>query len=91
MPGQRCAIVTCKSNRRSLKKIGVHVTFHSFPKGNNLVSSTIRKEWVHRCGRSDQINLNTATICALHFTDNDYERDLQHELLGIYSYKYLSS
>lgn len=81
MVGQICAVAFCKSNRNSWKKEGVKMRFHSFPKKNN---SEIKNEWIRRCGRSDKFNVNTSAICALHFTDDDYERDLQHELLGKY-------
>jgi len=80
MPGQTCAVAFCKSNRLSYKKEGVKMRFHSFPKEN----PEIKNEWIRRCGRSDKFNANTSTVCALHFTDDDYERDLQHELLGKY-------
>ncbi|KAJ8978842.1 hypothetical protein NQ317_004453, partial [Molorchus minor] len=83
MPGQICAVALCKSNRLTLKKKGVNLAFHRFPKGNDLVSSTIRKEWINRCKREDKFNLDTSYICGLHFTTNDYERDLQNELLDL--------
>lgn len=82
MPGRVCAVASCKNNQLALKKKGSNLTFHYFPKGNDFVSSTMRKEWVHRCKRTDKFNADTATICSDHFTDGDYERDLQHELLS---------
>ncbi|KAJ8980680.1 hypothetical protein NQ317_013292 [Molorchus minor] len=83
MPGQICAVALCKSNRLTLKKEGVNLAFHRFPKGNDVGSSTIRKQWINRCKRKDKFNPNTSSICGLHFTTNDYERDLQNELLGL--------
>ncbi|KAJ8911681.1 hypothetical protein NQ315_005760 [Exocentrus adspersus] len=65
-----------------LKKQGSSIIFHSFPKGKDLVSSTIQKEWVHCCRRNDKFNINTSRVCSEHFTVNDYERDLEHELLA---------
>ncbi|CAH1111454.1 unnamed protein product [Psylliodes chrysocephalus] len=83
MPGQNCAIASCKSNRLTLMKAGVKLIFHSFPKQNDSVSNTIKKEWIKRCKRETKFNPLTATICSLHFTPDDYKRDLQNELLGL--------
>lgn len=58
------------------------ITMHVFPKSKDLVSQTIRKEWVTRCSRRDKFNPDTSRICSEHFAGTDYERDLQHELLG---------
>lgn len=33
------------------------------------------------CGRS--FNTATARVCSLHFSPNSYERDVEHELLGL--------
>ncbi|KAG5876481.1 hypothetical protein JTB14_011091 [Gonioctena quinquepunctata] len=54
-----------------------------FPKARDIVSSTICKEWKLRCRRADKFNVETSSICADHFTSNDYERDLKSELLGL--------
>ncbi|KAJ8910908.1 hypothetical protein NQ315_003962 [Exocentrus adspersus] len=83
MPGLICAVAVCKNNQLELKKRGLSIVFHSFPKGKDLVSSTIQKEWVHRCRRNDKFNINTSRVCSEHFTVNDYERDLEHELLNL--------
>jgi hypothetical protein len=57
-------------------------SFHRFPKARDLVSQTIRKEWILRCKREDKLNPDTSYICSVHFTENDYERNFQNELLG---------
>ncbi|CAG9763743.1 unnamed protein product [Ceutorhynchus assimilis] len=85
MPGQICAVASCSSNRINLKKEGIQLIFHSFPK---VTDDEGRKEWVKRCNR-DKLNPNTSTICSLHFQPSDYERDLQSELLGLPSRKVL--
>lgn len=85
MPGQYCAVALCKStthNRITLKNDDAYLIFHSFPKAHDLVSSTMRREWINRCKRRNKLNPTTSAICSLHFTQNDYERDLQNELLG---------
>ncbi|EFA11760.1 Transposable element P transposase-like Protein [Tribolium castaneum] len=64
------------------KAIEKGVIYHSFPKGKDLVSKTIFQEWVRRCRRGDKWNPKTSQICSEHYRVNDYERDLQHELLG---------
>ena len=82
MPGMRCAVFGCNNSLIETKKKGLKVIYHRFPQGNNLTSSTIRNEWIRRCKRADKMNPNTSVICSTHFTQQDYERDLQNELLG---------
>lgn len=82
MPGRYCAIVSCSNNQQALRKKGSKIIFHCFPKGNDMVSTKMRKEWVKRCKRANTFNTNTASVCSNHFTPDDYERDLQNELLG---------
>jgi hypothetical protein len=82
MPGRRCAVFSCNNSRVVTKRKGETVVYHAFPKGNDLVSSTIKKEWIRRCARADKWNPNNSQVCSVHLTSNDYERDLQNELLG---------
>lgn len=84
MPGRRCAVFGCNNSRVVTKAKNESVIYHEFPRANNLVSTTIKKEWIRRCQRADKFNPNTSQICSVHFTSNDYERDLQNELLGKY-------
>ncbi|KAJ8971271.1 hypothetical protein NQ317_001173 [Molorchus minor] len=83
MPGRRCAIYGCNNSRVVTKITDCNIVYHSFPKGKDFVSSTILRRWVNYCKRGDKFNSNTATICSIHFTQNDYERDIQNELLGL--------
>ncbi|XP_023222091.1 uncharacterized protein LOC111623657 isoform X2 [Centruroides sculpturatus] len=83
MPGTRCAVYGCNNNLLAVKAKGESVTFHVFPRQKDLISKRIRSEWINRCKRSDKFNPDTSRICSVHFVQSDYERDLQHELLGL--------
>ncbi|XP_031333557.1 uncharacterized protein LOC116163654 [Photinus pyralis] len=83
MPGIRCAIYGCNNNVITVKKLGKDIKFYAFPKGKNLVTNTIRLEWINRCKRDDKFNPNTHYICSVHFNKLSYERDMQNELLGL--------
>jgi hypothetical protein len=82
MPGTRCAVYGCNNTYIKQKEIAEKFSCHRFPKARDLVSQTIRKEWTVRCKREDEDKLNpdTSYICSVHFTENDYERDLQNEV-----------
>jgi THAP domain len=82
MPGIRCAIYGCNNSRLASKVSGQDLIFHVFPKPKDLVSNTMRREWISRCKRQDRFNPDTSRICSAHFVESDYERDLQSELLG---------
>lgn len=82
MPGRRCGIYGCNNSRVVTKISNANIVYHSFPKGKNFVSQTILKKWIHCCKRADKFNPDTSVVCSVHFTENDYERDLQNELLG---------
>ncbi|KAJ8909353.1 hypothetical protein NQ315_003776, partial [Exocentrus adspersus] len=81
MPGTRCGIYGC-NNTYKTNKNGVKYSFHRMPKAKDLVSDTIRKQWIIRCKRKDTFDADNIFICSAHFTKNDFERDLQNELLG---------
>ncbi|KAJ8953307.1 hypothetical protein NQ318_012101 [Aromia moschata] len=51
--------------------------FFGFPKDEKL-----KAKWRHLYKREDTFNVNNARICSNHFVDEDYERNLRHELLG---------
>jgi hypothetical protein len=51
---------------------------HRFPTSN----PTICKVWISKCKR-DFVNHINARICSNHFNEDDYERDLEHELFGL--------
>lgn len=71
----QCAVVGCNSSHRKTK--GGSIRYHRFPG-----DATTRARWVQSCGKYVH-NCSTARICSLHFTDENYERDVQHELLGL--------
>lgn len=70
----QCAVATCRNNHRKTK--GRRVRYHRFP-----AEDDVRSRWVSVCGRS--FNTATARVCSLHFSPNSYERDVEHELLGL--------
>jgi hypothetical protein len=50
----------------------------------------ISQQWVQRCRRADEsFNPSTAVICSVHFTPENYERDLRAELLNLLPKKIL--
>jgi len=75
MPPPSCAVAECGKGGR---KRDSDTILHKFPTKN----SNICKVWATKCKR-DQLNISTARICSNHFLDSDYERDLEHELLGL--------
>lgn len=72
MPG--CAVTGCLSYSRKTK--GSDIIYHTFPK-----DIQIQKAWITKCHRKDHFNVTTSTVCSLHFTADDYLRDLRAELL----------
>lgn len=71
----QCAVLNCNNTHRKTK--GGPVRYHRFPGDVET-----RARWVKACGRHVQ-NCSTARICSRHFSDDSYERDVQHELLGL--------
>ena len=64
-----CAVATCGSWAKGTKKredLGLY--FFRFPK-----DPATRTAWVHRCARKDVLNPDTAAVCSLHFTSDDYD------------------
>ncbi|CAH1179844.1 unnamed protein product [Phaedon cochleariae] len=82
MPGLTCAVFGCKNNWAS-SKTEEKLTFHVIPRQKDFLSTTIRNEWIACCNRPATWNPDNGRICSAHFCDQDYERDLQHELLGL--------
>lgn len=82
MTGKSCAVFSCKNSEFTRKSTGGKIMFHRFPRPIDVESKCIMKIWINGCQRSDKFNPDTHRICSVHFTKNDYERDLQHELLG---------
>ena len=65
-----CAIATCSSPN--------DITYFSFPKEDER-----QKVWLEKCHRSDPVNIKNARICEIHFSEEYFMRDFQHELLGL--------
>lgn len=70
-----CAVANCSNTHRKTK--GGSVRYHRFPG-----DETTRTRWVQACGGHVQ-NCATARVCSRHFSDPSYERDVQHEILGL--------
>lgn len=71
----QCAVITCGNNYRKAS----NVRYHRFPS-----EEYIREHWKAICGRKDpSYNCQTARVCSLHFSRDNYEKDLEHELLGL--------
>lgn len=75
MPGRRCTVAVC--NNSAAKTLDKDIIYHSFPKDAN-----IRAVWIQRCKRSGTWNPDSCYVCSVHFTTDDYRRDLRNELLG---------
>ncbi|XP_050514652.1 uncharacterized protein LOC126889942 isoform X1 [Diabrotica virgifera virgifera] len=71
----QCAVVGCNSTHRKTK--GGSIRYHRFPG-----DSKTRASWIQACGKHLN-NCATARICSRHFDDESYERDVQHEILGL--------
>jgi len=73
-----CAVAQCRntSNDKAKQPDLIH---HRFPTRN----PTLTKTWLHFCRRKDAVNVHNARICSNHFQHSDYERDMEHELLGL--------
>lgn len=71
----QCAVANCNNTHRKTK--GRAVRYHRFPG-----DPSTRAKWLQSCGRHVQ-NWATSRVCSRHFSDDSYERDVQHELLGL--------
>ncbi|KAJ8910935.1 hypothetical protein NQ315_014355 [Exocentrus adspersus] len=70
----QCAVLGCNSTHRKTK--GGAIRYHRFP-----ADTKTRVRWLQACGK--QLNCSTARICSRHFCEESYERDVQHEILGL--------
>lgn len=77
MPGTRCTVATCQNSLQKAKKLQKNIKFHRFPKDPSTFQI-----WVQKCDRLGNWNSKSCHVCSDHFKDDDYERDLQGELLG---------
>lgn len=71
-----CSVAECKNTNITTK--GSAVKYHVLPKDNDL-----KNVWLDRCKIGDHVNTMNVRVCSAHFTDDDYKRDMEHELLGL--------
>ena len=76
--GKTCSVAICPSPKEAI--------FHGFPS-----DVLLQKQWIHLCKRVGLVNPKTAKICSCHFKEEDYDRDLRNELLGLAPRKHLKS
>lgn len=74
----QCAVWNCASLPGKIDEEGKKLSFHAFP----LKDATRLKAWIHASGRKDFIPTKADRVCSLHFNPDDFERDLQLELMG---------
>ncbi|KAI4500082.1 hypothetical protein M0802_004952 [Mischocyttarus mexicanus] len=78
----QCAVATCRNSHRRTR--GRRIRYHRFPQ-----IPEVRSRWVRACGRVPLVNgdipfnIQTARICSLHFTQDSYEKDVEHQMLGL--------
>ncbi|XP_043513503.1 myotubularin-related protein DDB_G0290005-like isoform X2 [Frieseomelitta varia] len=78
----QCAVATCRNSHRQTR--GRSIRYHRFPQ-----IPEVRSRWVRACGRVPlsngeiPFNIQTARICSLHFTNDSYEKDMEHLVLGL--------
>ncbi|XP_048507733.1 uncharacterized protein LOC105687709 isoform X2 [Athalia rosae] len=78
----QCAVATCRNSHRRTR--GRRIRYHRFPQ-----LPEVRSRWVRACGRiplsngDAPFNIHTARICSLHFTNDSYEKDVEHLVLGL--------
>ena len=69
-----------KNNKRGCAMFGClpapGVSFHMFPKDESM-----RQLWLQLCRRGDTV-AKTARVCARHFDEGSYHKNLKAELLG---------
>lgn len=74
----RCAVFGCNVDNKCKKSFTPGTRFFPFPKDKDKLQAV----WKHVCKREDKFNIKNARVCSKHFSDDDYERNLKHELLG---------
>ena len=67
-----CAVYGCTPAKTSDLK------YYKFPSNKDRA-----KQWVHKTGRADGINLKRAVICSIHFSKAQIIKNLQSELMDI--------
>lgn len=76
----QCAIRNCLARHVRIRnsQIPENHRFHRFPR-----NAALRDVWLKASSKPDTPNWCNYRMCSRHFTLDDYERDLQHELMGI--------
>jgi hypothetical protein len=64
-----CVVAVCPSPKDA--------SYHRFP-----ANDTVQKLWLKACKRKDFVNTKNGFVCSYHFAPEDFERDLQNELLN---------
>ncbi|KAF0297803.1 Transposable element P transposase [Amphibalanus amphitrite] len=70
-----CLVPECTSGNRR-KEQDSNVILHRIPRDAERAV-----KWVQACKRENLLNPQKSFVCSKHFTSDDYERDLQFELL----------
>lgn len=70
-----CAATDCSNNSKNCE--GTGISFHRFPANQGL-----RRKWITKC-RLGKVNPKASRLCSNHFNNNDFQRDLKNELLGL--------
>ena len=76
-----CSVLGCFNTHEKTKDS--KIKYYHFPK-----NKTYRDQWVHALCRADTINTEYALVCSIHFKPQDYNDDLQSQLLGTESPKH---
>lgn len=64
-----CSVISCSNSRCKVKKLGLDVVFHKFPK-----DAVLRSLWKKFCNRGEGWeSTNFSIICSSHFQPQDYQ------------------
>lgn len=82
MPGVHCCVLGCSNSYYKAKRCKngseeVIFSMYCFPKDPHL-----RKMWIKRCKLS-RINPNTARVCYMHFSEDQFEIDMEAKIMGL--------
>ena len=55
-----CTVISCKNPNG--------ITYHTFPRDKEVA-----KKWLEKCGRPPSYDTYRKKVCAIHFTDDDYD------------------
>ena len=72
-----CSVASCRNYRRSTALNKKDISYHRFPKNED-----IRQKWLKAVQPSKPITENHY-VCSVHFLEDDFERNLQAELLNL--------